>query len=121
VISNQIEIEYVSIVHRSRGALAAEISTRQKYPEILCYSGAEMHIRASEYTRKDTYDEDAHASTLIFPRSMRGATLAYSTGRYTMHIALFKRNRHSRHDAAVRRDEDWRVKHILGELEGHDA
>lgn len=119
-VSNQIEIEYVSIVHRSHGALAAEIGTVQKYPEILAYSGLEVHIQASESTPEGTYDKSAQASFLIYPRSMRGAALAYSTGRYTIGIALYKRNRHSRRDVAVRRDEDWRIRYILGEAK-HDA
>lgn len=118
VVAGQVEIEYVRVIRRSRGVLAAEVGTSQKYCDVGAWSGCELLVCPSERTREDSYDSGKPATMLVFPRPMRGASVAYTTGRYTLVVALYKPARlpwWSRwlwDQSEPLSEEDWRIMRV---------
>lgn len=110
VVSNQVEVEYVAIERRSHGVLVAEIGTRQKYPEVLGYSGTELHLVTSERTPENQLNGSQEATSVIFPRAVRGwAVVAPDHGRYSLTVALYKTARRRSPDKMTARSEYWRL------------
>lgn len=115
VVSNQVEVEYVDVVHRSRGALVFELGTVQKYPEVLSYGGTEMLLMTSERTPPSQRNSSQEATAVIFPRSVRGwDVVAPHQGRYSLTVALYKPIRRRGRDKMTARTEAWRIKEIIG-------
>ena len=84
-VEHQIEIDYVEVLRRSRGVLVAEIGTSQKYAEVLAYSGTELLLKASEMTPAHSYDENAEATSVVFPVRLRGwDAVVPCSGRYAV-------------------------------------
>lgn len=116
VVSNQVDVEYVDVLRRSHGVLVFEIGTRQKYPEVLSHGGWELDLVTSERTPDSQRNGSAEATSVLFPRGMRGWSLVIpSQGRYSLTAALYKPARRRSRDKMVPRTEEWRVRAILGD------
>lgn len=103
------------MLHRSHNVLIFEIETRQKYAEVLAYSGMELHLMTSERTPDSQRNDSQEASSIIFPRSVRGWDLVIPhQGRYSLRAVLYKPSRRRGRDQMVKRTEYWRIKEILG-------
>ncbi len=114
VVSHQIEIEYIDVVRRSYGVLIAEIGTRQKYPEVLTYSGWELNLVISERTPDSQRNESSAATSVLFPRSLRGwSIIVPNCGRYSLTLALYKPARHRNMNEMITQTEQWRIKEML--------
>lgn len=114
VVSNQVEVEYINVIRRSRGVLIFEIGTVQKYPEVLAYSGTELHLVTSKRTPGTQLNESAEATSVIFPRSVRGwGMVTPSVGRYSLTVALYKPARRRTANKMIARTDEWRVERIL--------
>jgi hypothetical protein len=110
VVEHQVGIEWIDVVRRSHGVLVADICTQQTYPELLCFTGTELLLKASEHTRPDSYDKDAPATSVVFPHGLRGwGVVAELIGRYSLSFALYKPPRRQGGNAMTRRDEAWRT------------
>lgn len=114
VVSNQVEVEYVNVMRRSRGVLVFELGTAQKYPEVLACSGTELHLVISERTPESQRNDSQEATSVIFPRSVRGwDVITPGHGRYSLTVALYRPVRHRSPDKMIARTEEWRVEEIL--------
>lgn len=115
VVSNQVEVEYVDVVRRSRGVLVAEIGTGQKYSRVLGYTGTEVHLVTSERTPQGQRNDAPEATSVIFPRNVRGWNVVVpDMGRYSLTLVLYKPDRRRSRDKMTLRTEEWRVAQILG-------
>jgi hypothetical protein len=91
VVQGQVEVERVSVIRRSRNVLVFEVEAQQKYCEPLGWTGSELLLCASERTREDSYDKDAMATCIVFPRAVRGwDVIVPSRMRYSMRVALYR-------------------------------
>lgn len=119
VVAHSVEVEYIDVVRRSRGVLVAEIGTRQKYPEVLAWTGCELHLMTSQRTPKFQRNESPDATSVMFPRSVRGwSVVAPGMGRYSLTIVLYKPARirlwhRDRRNKMTARTEEWRVEQML--------
>lgn len=116
VIQGQVEVEYVEIVHHSRGSVVIEIGTKQKYPQVVAYSSVELHIAASENTREDSYDKEQQATTIMFPHRYYGwDVLPEWKGRYTLRVGLYGPDKQRSGNLMEIQTQEWRIARLTAE------
>ncbi len=92
VEQGQVHVNDILVIFRRRGLLIAEIDMRQKYAEVLAYSGREILLLASERTRKDNYDPDKLATRVTFPPG-EWEIVTEHHARYSLRFVLYRSSR----------------------------
>jgi hypothetical protein len=106
ITQGQPEVSCIHVTSYGRNHAAIEVDTVRKYPEVLSFSGTEMHIRPSEYTpRQETLDPALPDwAAILWParyrgwnRDCRGST--YGSWALCVRDAIGHFTRHHPHEA----------------------